>query len=152
MKARFPAKSARRWLPSKRSLVEQLASAPARDALEQSDLEEELAAWLNRRGHSECVETRFGAGGSRRRCAAWKNSARSFEDDILSHVLARIVSSVGAERLTREIETSTGRISELVRAIKEYTYMDQAPGTGGGRSPGYREHSHDAEIPPETRC
>jgi signal transduction histidine kinase len=34
---------------------------------------------------------------------------------------------VGAERLTREIEASTGRISELVRAIKEYTYMDQAP-------------------------
>ena len=33
----------------------------------------------------------------------------------------------GAERLTREIEASTGRISELVRAIKEYTYMDQAP-------------------------
>jgi signal transduction histidine kinase len=45
---------------------------------------------------------------------------------VLAKVLSRIVSAIGAERLTREIEASTGRISELVRAIKEYTYMDQA--------------------------
>jgi signal transduction histidine kinase len=38
-----------------------------------------------------------------------------------------VAASLGAERLTREIEASTGRISELVRAIKEYTYMDQSP-------------------------
>jgi signal transduction histidine kinase len=30
--------------------------------------------------------------------------------------------------LLNEIESSTSRISDLVRAIKEYTYMDQAPG------------------------
>ena len=30
-------------------LVDRLASAPARDALEQSDLEDELASWLRRR-------------------------------------------------------------------------------------------------------
>jgi signal transduction histidine kinase len=29
--------------------------------------------------------------------------------------------------LLNEIESSTSRISDLVRAIKEYTYMDQAP-------------------------
>jgi signal transduction histidine kinase len=50
-----------------------------------------------------------------------------FRGEILSQVFERIVSSIGAERLTREIEASTARISELVRAIKEYTYMDQAP-------------------------
>ena len=41
--------------------------------------------------------------------------------------LARIVAALSAERLTREIEAATGRISELVRAVKEYSYMDQLP-------------------------
>jgi signal transduction histidine kinase len=41
--------------------------------------------------------------------------------------LMRIVSQVSARRLTKEIESSTARISELVKAIKEYSYMDQAP-------------------------
>ena len=39
----------------------------------------------------------------------------------------RIVSQVSARKLTKEIESSTGRISELVKAIKEYSFMDQAP-------------------------
>jgi signal transduction histidine kinase len=59
--------------------------------------------------------------------AALDRLAAKFRGDVLSQVLDRVVSSIGAERLTREIEASTGRISELVRAIKEYTYMDQAP-------------------------
>ena len=46
---------------------------------------------------------------------------------VLHDALARIVAAVSAERLTREIEAATGRISELVRAIKEYSYMDQLP-------------------------
>ena len=108
-------------------LVDRLASAPPRDALEQSDLEEELAAWLNRRNIANASRLASGlveAGVDR---AALEKLGAKFRADVLSQVLARIVSSVGAERLTREIEASTGRISELVRAIKEYTYMDQAP-------------------------
>src|SRR6202521_3890091 len=59
--------------------------------------------------------------------AAMERLGAKFRGEILSQVFERIVSSIGAERLTREIEASTARISELVRAIKEYTYMDQAP-------------------------
>ena len=33
----------------------------------------------------------------------------------------------GSRRLLNEIESGTSRISDLVRAIKEYTYMDQTP-------------------------
>jgi signal transduction histidine kinase len=108
-------------------LLDQLASAPKRDTLEQSDLEQELASWLHRRNvgnESRLASGLVEAGVDR---AALEKLAPKFRGEILSHILARIVSSVGAERLTREIEASTGRISELVRAIKEYTYMDQAP-------------------------
>jgi signal transduction histidine kinase len=39
----------------------------------------------------------------------------------------RIAASVEIANLLNEIESSTSRISDLVRAIKEYTYMDQSP-------------------------
>jgi signal transduction histidine kinase len=41
--------------------------------------------------------------------------------------LVRIAASLEIANLLNEIESSTSRISELVGAIKEYTFMDQAP-------------------------
>jgi signal transduction histidine kinase len=109
------------------SLLDQLSSRPALDSLEQSDIEQELADWLNR--HNIANRSRLASGlveAGLDRAALEKMGAR-FQGTVLSHILTRVVSSLGAERLTREIEASTGRISELVRAIKEYTFMDQAP-------------------------
>jgi signal transduction histidine kinase len=109
------------------NLVDRLASASPRDALEQSDLEEELASWLTRRNVPNPSRLASGLVEAGVDLASLEKLAAKFRSDVLSEILARVVSSVGAERLTREIEASTGRISELVRAIKEYTYMDQAP-------------------------
>lgn len=109
------------------NLLDQLASRPSLDALEQSDMEQELSSWMNGRNIANASRLASGlveAGVDR---STLEKLAARYRDGVLSHVLARLVSSVGAERLTREIEASTGRISELVRAIKEYTYMDQAP-------------------------
>ena len=107
--------------------MDHLASKPPLDALEQSDIEEKLAAWLNRREFRMRRGSLQGWWKPAWIAASLEKLGASFRGDVLAHVLARLVSSVGAERLTREIEASTGRISELVRAIKEYTYMDQAP-------------------------
>src|SRR5208282_5044618 len=41
--------------------------------------------------------------------------------------LVRIAASVEIAGLLNEIESSVARISDLVGAIKEYTFMDQAP-------------------------
>jgi signal transduction histidine kinase len=41
--------------------------------------------------------------------------------------LIRIAASIEIANLLSEIESSTSRISDLVKAIKEYTYMDQSP-------------------------
>jgi signal transduction histidine kinase len=109
------------------SLLDRLASSPARDPLEQSDLEEELASWLSRRNIPNGSRLASGLVDAGVDVAALEGLGAKFRGDVLSEILSRIVYSVGAEKLTREIETSTGRISELVRAIKEYTYMDQAP-------------------------
>ncbi|MEO8049709.1 MAG: ATP-binding protein [Acidobacteriota bacterium] len=108
-------------------LVDQLASAPVQDALEQSDREDELASWLNHRNIPNASRLASGLIEAGVDCASLEKIGAKFQGDVLSQILSRVVHSVGAERLTREIEASTGRISELVRAIKEYTYMDQAP-------------------------
>jgi signal transduction histidine kinase len=109
------------------NLLDHLSSKLALDALEQSDLEEDLISWLNHHNIPNAPRLASGlveAGVDR---ATLEKLGARFRDVVLSHILARVVYSLGAERLTREIEASTGRISELVRAIKEYTYMDQAP-------------------------
>ncbi len=49
------------------------------------------------------------------------------EPDTARAALVRIAASVEVAGLLGEIENSTTRISDLVRAIKEYTYMDQSP-------------------------
>ena len=49
------------------------------------------------------------------------------ESETARAALVRIAASVEIARLLNEIESSTSRISDLVRAIKEYTYMDQSP-------------------------
>jgi signal transduction histidine kinase len=50
----------------------------------------------------------------------------SLEADTARAALVRIAASVEVASLLHEIESSTSRISDLVGAIKEYTYMDQA--------------------------
>src|SRR4030095_571452 len=41
-------------------------------------------------------------------------------------MLVRVNAQLAAAKLASEIKTATTRISELVAAIKEYSYMDQA--------------------------
>jgi signal transduction histidine kinase len=47
--------------------------------------------------------------------------------DALSVVLGQFASSVRAERIAEAMLDSTARIFDLIRAIKDYSYMDQAP-------------------------
>lgn len=97
------------------------------DPLEQSDREERITAWLDARRVSDAwkiapVLADFGIETSR-----LESLAGVVGDQALSDALTRIASLLTVIKLVGEIETSTRRISELVRAIKEYSYMDQAP-------------------------
>jgi len=53
--------------------------------------------------------------------------AGTFADRYLGDVVQRFTAAIMAEKLVGEIENSTSRISDLVCAIKEYSYMDQNP-------------------------
>ena len=108
-------------------VIEKLMSAPSLDSLVQSDLEDSLIAWLEQ--HDIPQASRFAAGlvEANVKQDALERLFRRFDAGVRQDALARIVAALSAERLTREIEAATGRISELVRAIKEYSYMDQLP-------------------------
>ncbi|HYO75961.1 MAG TPA: ATP-binding protein, partial [Thermoanaerobaculia bacterium] len=47
--------------------------------------------------------------------------------DALQDALQRIAAVITVQRLAGEIESAASRISELIRSVKEYSYMDQAP-------------------------
>jgi len=97
------------------------------DPLELNDREERVTEWLEAHRVQEAWKTAPVL-------AEWcvdigklQGLAADIGDAMLGPALARISSILVIYGLVREIDNSTRRISELVQAIKEYSYMDQAP-------------------------
>ena len=108
------------------SALEHTATAAQLNSLEQSDREDIVAGWLQDHGIGDgwklsgnLVEAGIDA-------ADLEAISGELEPDALADVLARVNAQLAAAKLASEIKTSTARISELVGAIKEYSYMDQA--------------------------
>jgi signal transduction histidine kinase len=97
------------------------------DTLDQSELEETITGWLKSHGIKDNWKLAPTLAESSLDIDWLTALEKQIGSQILGPALNRIVSQVLARKLTKEIESSTGRISELVKAIKEYSYMDQAP-------------------------
>lgn len=97
------------------------------DPLTQSDREDELGTWLDDQGIDDSWEiapTLVAAGIEPDKLEGLLDSVGS---DGLSSAISWLNASLGAATLLGEIEQGTKRISELVKAVKSYSYMDQAP-------------------------
>jgi signal transduction histidine kinase len=96
------------------------------DALTISDLEDQIDSLF--RSHGQNDLWMLAAALARRNITpeALESLFASLEADTARAALVRIAASVEVATLLHEIESSTSRISDLVGAIKEYTYMDQA--------------------------
>ncbi len=103
------------------------ASAQPVDALDRADRETAITEWLGAHG----VKDGHGA-------AAVLIDAgldESWADRVLADVaplepadvLAWVTSRVTSARITRELEDATSRITQLIQAVREYSYLDQAP-------------------------
>ncbi len=99
--------------------------SPARDALEQSDLEDELEDWLSEQGVEEpwMVAPTLISGGLTQSFLA--DFARRLVPDQITNFLEWTSKDVEMRLLARELLESTKRIAELVAAMKSYSYMDQ---------------------------
>lgn len=97
------------------------------DPLAQSDREERITAWLEGRQIPDSWKVAPVLADVGVEVPTIETLSSEVGETVLSDALIRIASIVTIFRLIDEIENSTRRISDLVRAIKEYSYMDQAP-------------------------
>jgi signal transduction histidine kinase len=95
-------------------------------SVERSDREQEIEDWLSARGVPQPWETAPTLVEAGMEPAKLAEIAETVGPDALPDVLLRIHYSLSAARMVQEIGQSATRIFELVQAIKEYTYMDQA--------------------------
>ncbi|HEX5851450.1 MAG TPA: ATP-binding protein [Rubrobacter sp.] len=95
------------------------------DALERSDLEDEVALWLEDRGVEEAWEfspTLVAAGLD----ATWLDDLEGrLPGGHVGDVLGWLAFEVTGDELLREIGYASTRISELVGAVKTYSFMDK---------------------------
>jgi signal transduction histidine kinase len=100
---------------------------PSNDPLEFSDREEAVTSWLEAHRVPEpykiasvladaCVDAR-----------KLDTLAATVGEEIVVHAVRRVACLITVYGLVHEIENSTRRISDLVSAVKRYSYMDQAP-------------------------
>ncbi|MGA7078881.1 MAG: ATP-binding protein [Terriglobales bacterium] len=100
---------------------------PPPDALTISDLEDEVDSLLRSHGQSDLWQLAADLARRNIRPEALESLFAALDAGTARAALVRIAASVEIAGLLNEIESSVGRISDLVGAIKEYTYMDQAP-------------------------
>ena len=96
------------------------------DALTIGDLEDQIDSLLRSHGQNDLWQLAAALARRNIRPEVLESLFANLDADTARAALVRIAASVEVASLLHEIESSTSRISDLVRAIKEYTYMDQA--------------------------
>src|SRR5579872_991432 len=123
----------RELTPTQKAEVEKLEAfltqhneAPP-DTLAMSDLEEQLDSLLRSHGQNDLWQLAAGLAHRNIQPDVLETLFGALDPGAARAALVRIGALVEVLSLLDEIESSTSRISDLVLAIKEYTYMDQAP-------------------------
>ena len=118
------------WATRTRSEMAEYATQELESAvepLEVADREAKILAWLQQHAVAEpwtiapaIAETRFPL-------SNLDAFASDFPADVVGPAMATFASSLRVERMAETIVNSTVRIFDLISAIKDYSYMDQAP-------------------------
>lgn len=119
--------------PAQKSEIEKLEVAltqnndPPPDVLTVSTLEEQLDGVLRSHGQNDLWQLAANLARKNARPELLQSLFASLGAETARAALLRISALLELTGLLNEIENSTARISDLVLAIKEYTFMDQAP-------------------------
>lgn len=123
----------RELTPAQKSEIEKLEASliqrddPPPDSLTISDLEDQLDSLFRSHGQSDLWQLAADLARKNVKPEILESLFAALDQQTARAALLRIAASLEIASLLNEIESSTSRISDLVRAIKEYTYMDQAP-------------------------
>jgi signal transduction histidine kinase len=106
-----------------------IREAPALDSLTRSDREEALGEYLQEAGvpdawdmASAFVDAGFVRADLEQRTADWIPECRAFG-------LQRVAAAIQMEQVLAQMFSATSRIADLVKAIKDYSYMDRSAQT-----------------------
>ncbi len=119
--------------PSQKAEIEKLeaslteVNSPPPDALTVSALEDQLDSLLRSHGQNDLWQLAADLARKNFRPEALENLFAKLDAESARAALVRISASIEIADLLNQIESSTSRISDLVGAIKEYTFMDQSP-------------------------
>ncbi len=121
----------RRFSPDERRALiamqrETAAGIAPLDPLLLSDAEEELAEWLDEHRVDDPWDLAATLAAAGVEAGRLKQLAEALEVESLATSLGWLAKTVDLVGLADEVATSAGRISELVGAMKDYTYMDRA--------------------------
>jgi signal transduction histidine kinase len=103
------------------------ASQPKLNALEQSDREEAIECWLDSQNVAEACELAPALVNARVDQDELEALKRTVPAQDLGNAIHWLAANLTTRDLLKSITHSTERISELVRAVKSYSFMDQAP-------------------------
>lgn len=101
--------------------------APRLDPLTQSDQEDEVTDWLEAHGVVDGWKLSPALVGAGLDTVWLETVVENVRADTIGEVLTWLTGTLTGVGLLSEIEHGAERISELVKAIKDYSYMDQAP-------------------------
>ncbi len=98
-----------------------------KDPLATVDREAAILAWLEKHQVPDAWNIAPSIAETRFPFAHLDEFAKIFPDQVLAPAMATFASSLRVERMAETIVGSTVRIFDLISAIKDYSYMDQAP-------------------------
>lgn len=110
-----------------RDCIERSQNSTSLSTVEQSDREDTLGTWLDDYNVEEAWTFAHVLVNSETTTEQLAELREKVGADVFADALARIAAQLTTAHLVTDIETSARRISELVGAIKEYSYMDRAP-------------------------
>jgi signal transduction histidine kinase len=119
--------------PAQKAEIESLEASVVKsdeippDALTISDLEGQIDSLLRSHGQNDLWQLAADLAHKNVKPAALESLFATLDAQTARAALVRIAAWIEVISLLNEIESGTSRISDLVRAIKEYTYMDQTP-------------------------
>ena len=118
------------WQPlvdASQTAIARLSKSAPLDSVARSDREEEVTTWLEQNGVPDgwkLAPAFVGAGLDGNELTAL---AGGLPPEALRYALGWLEASLSLNSLLNEIDGSTGRIAELVKAVKSYSHMDKSP-------------------------
>jgi signal transduction histidine kinase len=123
----FPVAPRQLLIQVQQSALHHLSQGIRLTPLEQSDREDSLTDWLDQHGLTDgwqLAPTLVAAGIQQNQLS---QLAAQLDPEAFTEALHWLTDTLTLVGLANEVEQSTSRISELVKAVKAYSYMDQAP-------------------------